>query len=102
MPIAFMAGSAHMLIIRSLPHVTLGRLARKCPALMGSVPITAVKAGFDHRSFECRKCEHSPGSLNSCRPSGRSPDHANRRNRAIALGRFGGTILKGYEPTIRP
>ena len=70
MPIAFMAGSAHMLIIRSLPHVTLGRLARKCPALMGSVRITAVKPGFDHRSFECRKCEHSPGSLNSCRPSG--------------------------------
>jgi len=100
-----MAGSAHMVIIRRSRRSRWVGLPEKCPALMGSVRITAVKPGFDHRSFECRKCrncEHSPGSLNSCRPSGRSPDHANRRNRAIALGRFGGTILKGYEPTIRP
>ena len=48
-----------MLVIPSLPHVTLRPACPKCSARMVLVRITASEQGFELRSFECPKCEHS-------------------------------------------
>jgi hypothetical protein len=89
-----------MPVIPSLPRRAT-RLARMFGA-DGLGAHNGGRTGFDLRSFECPSAGIRLGLKIRV---GHLDDRviiANLRNRATALSRFGGALLNGYGPTIRP